>query len=145
MRPPLRATVRRVSLGCAKCGACCDPVFIDYDVWAGAVADARRYGADGQEVQPRGQWANRIFIAASMRPVGARNGQVMLECRFYDREHAMCRAYDDRPPLCSGYPWYGDEPSSHAHELGLSCSYLLDVPPAERPEDARPLIPLTVL
>ena len=67
-------------------------------------------------------------------------------CDAYDPEHGTCTAHDSRPPLCRDYPWYGKEPS--AEQLGPiypQCSYLADVPPDQRPEGARPLIPLTVV
>ena len=135
-----------MSLGCARCGQCCDPVFIDFSVWTGVVADARRYNPPEQQPKPRGEWANRVFIAANMRPIGARHDQVMLRCRFYDAEHRMCGAYDKRPPMCTDYPWYGTGPDEeHIGGVGPQCSYLLDVAPELRPEGSRPLIPLTVL
>jgi hypothetical protein len=84
-----------------------------------------------------------VFIAANMRPARAADGHIELDCRFYDREHMACRAYDHRPAMCSGYPWYGREPDTS--RLYGQCSFLLDVPPSERPEGSRPLIPLTVV
>jgi Fe-S-cluster containining protein len=130
-----------MSLGCARCGTCCDPVIMDFGTWSEAVEDARRYGPG--EVTPPGQWANRVFVAANLRPVGAGGGKVDLACRFYDRAHMACRAYDQRPPMCSGYPWYGRDPEPS--NAPLCCSYLLDVAPSERPAGSWPLIPLTVI
>lgn len=103
----------------------------------------RRYGAE--DVEPGEWWADHLFIAAHMRPVGARDGDVMLQCRFYDRERQACGAYDSRPPLCRGYPWYGREPSPEAVVLDRQCSFWADIPAAQRPADARPLIPLAVV
>jgi Fe-S-cluster containining protein len=134
-----------VSLGCARCGDCCDPVKIDFGVWVRAVAQARRYSAsDCSDDEDRQYWANAVFLASRCRPAGFSDGQVLLECANYDRAHSICRDYDNRPPLCSRFPWYDYEPG----DLGiceLRCSYLLDVPPAKRPEGARPLIPLIVV
>ena len=118
-------------------------MLLDFEVWTQAVADARRHDPGECEFRPREQWENRVFVAANLRPVRTRGDKIELECRFYDREHAACRAYGRRPPMCSGYPWYGRDP-----EPGWAyrqCSYLLDVPPAERPAGSRPLIPLTVV
>lgn len=114
---------------------------MDFAVWSEAVAVARRFEAG--DVTPAGQWANRVFLAANTRAIGVRDGQVMLECRFFDRDHQECRAYDRRPPMCSGFPWYGREPEPGRLMYG-QCSYLLDVAASERPEGSRPLIPLTV-
>jgi Fe-S-cluster containining protein len=134
-----------MTAGCAACGHCCDPVFIDFDVWTQVMEKARRY--DATEVELGDNWDDHLFIAGHMRPVGASNGQVMLKCRFYDRDHQACGAYEKRPPLCRGYPWYGDDPVSSgraANHMYRQCSYLADLPPSERPEGSRPLIPLAV-
>jgi len=130
-----------LSLGCARCGACCDPVALDFSVWQWAVTDARTHASeDFASAEHR---ADRMFIAASLRPVSAEGGVIYLACRFYDREHMACRAYEDRPPMCSGYPWYGRDPEPY-RGYG-QCSYQLDLPPSQRPEGSRPLIPLTVV
>jgi Fe-S-cluster containining protein len=128
---------------CARCGDCCDPVKIDFDVWARAVATARRHGPDDVDPLSTEYWANCLFLAADCRPVGALNGQVLLACAHYDREHQACRAYGRRPPVCSGFPWYGREPGDGGAEP--RCSYWLDVAPADRPEGYRPLIPLMAI
>lgn len=118
---------------------------IDFGTWTRVVEKARRYSRDDIEDNDDGWWDDHVFIAANMRPVGARDGQVRLACRFYDREHSECRAYDQRPPMCRRYPWYGREPSGAAFGPFSQCSFLLDLPPSERPEGSRPLIPLTVV
>jgi Fe-S-cluster containining protein len=115
---------------------------MDFGTWTEAVADSRRY--EPGEVTPPEQWCNRVFIAENMRPSGAGGGSIELTCRFYDRDHRACRAYAQRPAMCSGYPWYGREPDGSKPAYG-QCSYLLDVPPPERPEGSRPLIPLTAV
>jgi hypothetical protein len=67
-------------------------------------------------------------------------------CDAYDPEHGACTAHEQRPPLCRDYPWYGEPPSAdRAGTLYRQCSYLADLPPDQRPEGARPLLPLTVI
>jgi Putative zinc- or iron-chelating domain len=67
-------------------------------------------------------------------------------CDAYDPEHGTCTAHENRPPLCRDYPWYGDQPSAErAGYMYRQCSYLADLPPDQRPEGARPLIPLSVV
>lgn len=119
---------------------------IDFDVWARAVATVRSRNPDEVDLSgelDREYWANCLFLAAACRPVGAKDDQVLLACEHYDPAHQMCRAYDRRPPVCSGFPWYRREPGDGGAEP--RCSYWLDVAPAARPEGYRPLIPLTVL
>lgn len=53
---------------------------------------------------------------------------------------------EGRPSVCRDFPWYGEHPiERRARSLDKGCSYLLDVPPAMRPEGARPLIPIEVV
>lgn len=67
-------------------------------------------------------------------------------CDAFDSVHRRCTVYEARPPVCSGYPWYGEEPTpSRITRTGSRCSYLLDLSPADRPEGARPLIPIEVV
>jgi Fe-S-cluster containining protein len=136
-----------MSLGCAGCGDCCNPVKVDFDQWARIVADVRAH--DPAEVSfdgpaMREYWKDSIFLAGTCRPVGAGNGFIFLECANYDTVHQSCRAYEQRTRICRGFPWYGREPDGQALNVADSrCSYLLDVPPSQRPEGVRPLIPIT--
>jgi Fe-S-cluster containining protein len=141
-----------VTAGCAGCGSCCAPVVISFDQWARIGESVR--ALDPAQIHPDSaeRWYEQVFITAHMRPVGAENGKVFLECGFYDREHRACRAYDQRPAMCRNYPWYGAEPDAVTAMANMwisdaapCCSYVADLPPSDRPPGARPLIPLTVL
>jgi Fe-S-cluster containining protein len=131
---------------CARCGQCCDPVKVPYGAWAEAVATARGRQPeqlDLADAHTARYWADAVFLAGHCRPAGGRNGFILLTCAHYDPGHRSCTAYDARPPVCRGFPWY-DDPQTRAADIAeLCCSYLLDVPPADRPEGARPLIPIT--
>lgn len=82
------------------------------------------------------------FIAAHWVPLD----DDTCVCNAFDPETRLCTAHEDRPPVCRDFPWYGAEPESwRSGDLMLQCSYLLDLPPDQRPEGARPLIPLTVI
>jgi Fe-S-cluster containining protein len=48
------------------------------------------------------------------------------ECRHYDRENKRCMDYENRPPVCRDYPWYGQAPDP-LKSLPLECSYREDV------------------
>lgn len=41
-------------------------------------------------------------------------------------EYGLCRNYDDRPPMCSGFPWYGRGPDPRKG-LPLDCSFRIDL------------------
>jgi Fe-S-cluster containining protein len=58
-----------------------------------------------------------------------------VRCDAFDQDTRTCTAYEDRPPICSGFPWYGETPSRE-HPLHPVCSYTADV---------RPMLPLTVI
>lgn len=117
---------REVSLGCARCGSCCKKAYLNVTF---------------EELEDFGSEDALFIVKHWHRNPGAEH----YACDMLG-EDGLCTAYDSRPPVCSGYPWYGREPSQEqAGHLGDQCSYLLDVPPEQRPEGSRPLIPLTVL
>lgn len=91
---------------------------------------------------PAGKYrANADFIAShwKLNPGGER-----WSCDAFDQVTRLCTAHEERPPVCRDFPWYGREPDLIT-SLNPQCSYLLDVAPSERPEGARPLIPLTIV
>lgn len=155
-----------MSAGCARCGHCCTRIWLNADPrpwstralagvpdpatdagWAywleySSYGDTdrddviRRYNPDGR------MRADADFVAAHW----AETCDGHWTCDAYDPGHAVCTAHQDRPPLCRDYPWYGEEPGPDRSEhLFRQCSYLADLPPDKRPEDARPLIPLAVI
>jgi Fe-S-cluster containining protein len=136
--------------GCAGCGHCCDPVTLDADLFARIREHARR--DDFVERYPEeGHRRNLLFIAQHWHPTTAwhEDGVTVklgLRCDQFDPQARRCTAYEDRPPVCRDYPWYGDKEGTRcarASSLYPECSYLLDIPPAFRPEGSRPLIPIT--
>ena len=154
-----------MTAGCARCGACCDPVPFSAEKleaalrWSTAALDGvpspeddwphwLKHGWPEEQkdqaavfYDPAGkQRENADFIAAHWKPLDDRN----CACDAYDPETFSCTAHDTRPPVCRDYPWYGREPAD-ADRLPKQCSYLADVPPDRRPEGARPLIPVSVL
>jgi Fe-S-cluster containining protein len=149
------------SLGCAgsACGDCCERISI-----GSTLADIRsQMSTSGANVPPeagrrglRFRFGGRVgahareaaFILRHWHPTGdvVRSGnrvKQVLSCDQFDPVHRTCMAHDDRPPVCSGFPFYGQEPHGAFRES--HCSYLLDVPPADRPEGSRPLIPLEII
>lgn len=50
------------------------------------------------------------------------------ECRRFDYVSRRCTAYDDRPPVCRNFPWYGREARPAGVLEGLDrCGYWADV------------------
>ena len=159
------------SLGCARCGDCCSPVILTPEnaelmkTWAGRdyvpdPADDAGWQAwlDDGWTEARETAVERFQTSAPTRQTAdfaAKHWHLRTDspedashydCDQFDPGTRLCLAGDDRPPVCSRYPWYGDGPTAErAVDLYRCCSYLLDVPPADRPEGARPLIPIEVI
>lgn len=125
------------SLGCARCGTCCDPVYL-------APESAEKL----RETGPRADTATIAFAREHwhQRAESPVPDHLAFDCDQFDPDTRLCAAGKDRPPVCSQYPWYRDGPiAQRAIDLPPHCSYLLDVPRAHRPEGARPLIPIEVV
>lgn len=136
-----------MSLGCARCGNCCDPVHLapdqaaKIDVVVELMTDVY---SPGCTLNPQDERAWMIEHWHEIRRDD--DGGVAYRCDQFDPETRACTAHNDRPPVCRNYPFY-DRPGD-PRELGRpnadgpSCSFWLDVPPAERPAGVRPLIPI---
>lgn len=175
------------SLGCARCGHCCAPITLSWQLetvtryanpelqnggihdprtkegWATWLAlgwkddDRKRCIARCDDVY--GTIANATFLKEHWTQEWVEpRGRVVVTCDMYDADTRLCTAGDSRPPICSKFPWYDREPYTTGTEgwgregvedgpgdTRLGCSFLLDLPPAERPAGVRPLIPLEVL
>jgi Fe-S-cluster containining protein len=164
----------RGGLGCAQCGRCCDPVYLSagmaayveswspqqlvgvpdpatdegWESWRAHGWDDDRRADAVARFQPGHPDRETIEFAAEhwhLREAQPEQDRE-YDCDMYNPQTLLCTAGEGRPPVCRGYPWYGEDPSVR-RSLGLAeqCSYLLDVAPSLRPPNARPLIPLEVL
>ena len=131
-----------MSLGCAQCGDCCDPVTVSADQ-----LDVQQewidYWRGGGEDEAHGDvW----FIATHMTELERdEQGRRRFQCHHFNQVTRQCEAYEQRPDMCMGFPWYGREPDEGSiSRLPARCSFGLDVNPSLRNTDARPLIPLSV-
>jgi Fe-S-cluster containining protein len=158
-----------MTAGCARCGGCCERIWLNSDPrpwstaalegvpdprtdegWAYWLENVRQPGAPLAE-------ADRESVLSAYDPDGPKRADADFvaahfaetcdghwTCDAYDPEHGTCTAHDARPPLCRGFPWYGETPSpGRGESMPPGCSYLAELPPSGRPEGARPLIPLT--
>lgn len=116
-----------MTLGCARCGDCCE------EIWSMPRCGLEKQGTD-----------EAAFLLEHWQDIGDEEGH--YTCDQFDRVHRLCLAHEDRPPVCSNYPWYSDPPGQGNVVIkNPQCSYLLDLPPTSRPEGSRPLIPVEVL
>lgn len=69
--------------------------------------------------------------------ISPRGSVVGFSCPFFDTDTRLCTAYEKRPPICSGFPWYGKDPAEQAANPmtrpSERCSYWEDVPVIMRP------------
>lgn len=169
------------SLGCARCGDCCERIYLSASMtmlrrwnstalegvpdprtdegwawWVNEHPDKSWQDTESdreiaiERYDPRGdRRVNADFITEHWHEVteeldGGRD--TYFTCDQFDAETRLCLARDTRPPVCSGYPWYGRGPESgRITKEGSRCSFLLDLPPEDRPTGSRPLIPIEVI
>lgn len=138
-------TVSHASLGCARCGDCCDPVRVPAEI-LDPYQEWIEYWRDGGDADIADADPTVRFIATHMSETDPDDtGHRVFVCSFFDQTTRECTAHELRPPMCSGFPWYGEAPTERRIQwLYPRCSYALDVPAAERRPDARPLIPITI-
>lgn len=124
------------------CGQCCDPVAYPASLnelrklWRPSLDDVGRANVD---------WILNHFTPISRREGLARTPELtsgiteviirgvpdtvithFYECDAFDLETRSCTAYDDRPPMCTGFPWYGLAPDP-TKPLPAECGYHYDV------------------
>lgn len=137
-------------MDCAGCGRCCDPVWLPLtaleltQLLSRISAGARVSSPDGEE--------NLRFIGEHMVPVvpqpdtyldggpAETSGHTAWRCDRYDPVARLCTSHDDRPPICRGWPWYGEEPYVMT-SMPDECSHQWDVAGTPAPVERR-LLPL---
>jgi Fe-S-cluster containining protein len=100
---------------CNGCGDCCNPVtlapgyrqrILDWDFDWPPNEDDLAVGIWAFELEARGH---------------DEAGNEQWTCRHHDPD-VGCTAYEDRPPICSGYPWY-DGYVPRTTKLPARCGY----------------------
>jgi Fe-S-cluster containining protein len=143
---------------CNGCGNCCHPLRIDRKQWltilkfvnmphpddpawrAWAEANLVSYDLDAESTREHAlrHYANARFAKAHwVDNIREENPlEVVIRCPHYSVNRRMCRAYDDRPPICADYPWYEGAPGEKAKDRlqFIECSYWADAPEEERPK-----------
>jgi len=138
---------------CAKCGDCCDHIYLRPSVakllrewgafWRSENPSVERLVAAGWErdtaeacfVNERLR-ANSTFVAEHWTVIEDKETGPIHSCDRFDSETRLCMAHDERPPICSGFPWYGEDPAEVARKaadeggvlFSKRCSFVEDVP-----------------
>jgi Fe-S-cluster containining protein len=128
----------RPSLGCARCGACCESIPLE------GLEHLQKNRADGKYDDDSRMAEDIDFMSEHWTALPDEPGH--YACDQFDPVARLCRAQESKPPVCRDFPWYGGRGlPGYAVGLPPQCSYLLDVAPSQRPEGARPLIPIEVI
>lgn len=114
-------------MGCNKCGACCEGLSI---------------GIESGDIFKRDEDPSIEFIRAHWKPISLEEGKkrnwfandispdtpmTYLECDQYDREAKVCKCYEDRPYICSGYPFYNHKWALTKDMIPPTCGYREDI------------------
>lgn len=114
---------------CSRCGDCCENIPL-----SSTKAHLRVLLAD-PETSPESA-ATARFVLEHWHRSGGGGEKTRWSCDRFDPATRLCMAHDDRPPVCSGYPWYdglhnpATVPLVH---MPVRCSFWADVPPERRP------------
>lgn len=121
------------------CGACCDPVLSPYtklDVLLGRVAcdpETARWVLEDLTPISRRQGLTEVdYLSEGGRTMAIVDGvptvgwTYFYRCRHFDAEARLCRNYENRPPACRDYPWYGDPPDPNK-ALPRECAFRADL------------------
>ncbi|MHB1937045.1 MAG: YkgJ family cysteine cluster protein [Acidobacteriaceae bacterium] len=123
-------------LGCGKCCVAIKLTDIDvphYQRWMDAFADAEHRGATiSPDVRHLATHFTRITKEQAVRRnqflKGTRNkGATFYTCDWYDEETKLCLHHDQRPPMCSRYPFYGGLLGADFEPYTPDCGYLGDI------------------
>ena len=99
------------------CGLCCDPVTLGF----------RLTDMQAQE-HPSAAFAREHWTLIRTRPSAYLGGEEVDEvrCDAFDPATRLCTAREQRPPICSRFPWYDKTPDQE-RELPGGCSFNADV------------------
>lgn len=125
-----------VPTACNFCGGCCDPVVMPF-----TQAEAIRMPPTELDA------AHRKWVLNDLTPMSYHEGIAKMphmrgqsmatasgelsmpfffRCRWFDNETRLCTNYENRPEVCSSYPWGGRPPRSDA-ALPPQCSFNADI------------------
>jgi Fe-S-cluster containining protein len=133
-----------MSATCNGCGHCCNPVILDktkreYQMQLPETEEGkanRRFVLDCLTLLPAAEGHRRaqylfdpsIELGVSATVGGEPTVAVFFyECKNYDPDERKCLDWENRPPVCRGFPWYDGPPRREA-VLPPECSFIEDIP-----------------
>lgn len=105
---------------CSKCGDCCENIWTKFSPEERNSPDRNFDEAGKQTVE----FVNKYWIHLGPDKVDGHR----YSCTKFDTNTRLCTAHDERPPVCSGYPYYSRpvEEFKLATHLPARCSYQAD-------------------
>jgi len=117
---------------CNGCGACCKVLFLEQspEEVRQMAALTRVLGIPSDHIFAAEHW-HPLTREEAMRLNPFYTSRVRADAHLYtcDRLGAdgRCTAYEERPLVCRGYPWY-DEPPREMPLADPECGYAVDLP-----------------
>lgn len=114
---------------CARCGSCCDRITTNFNPQVRACQELARDDLTEREARDARFLYDNWHELYTYTAVDGEEIHV-ASCDKYDPASKLCLAHDDRPAVCSGFPWYGREPSADSPQgasLAPQCSFNADV------------------
>lgn len=98
------------------CGACCDPILLVF-------TPAEMTGPSGDFC--REHWHD-VTDEYEITSPDLANVKCVVRCDVFDPVTRACTDYENRPPICRHYPWYGKSPTRDKL-LNPACVFHADV------------------
>jgi Fe-S-cluster containining protein len=120
---------------CSQCGDCCEAIPFKYNKKQMAEITFDEDSPNHQTQQFVLKWWRRISRKkyVELHPEAKDTiSEFFYTCLKFDPQTRLCTAHDERPPVCSNYPWYGRDPKPYG--IPARCSFWVDVPAEQRPE-----------
>ncbi|MNW28638.1 Flagellin N-methylase [compost metagenome] len=142
---------------CGMCGKCCEAIHIPLDI------NEIRKGAENG-------WGDATFVRDNWTPItleqayeinpflkktkedqlekgnaNPHEGMHFYTCDRLDRSTKLCTVHENRPQVCSEYPWYGRKPSSDFIFYTKDCGYRVDAEDAAKEALNHETLPETIV
>lgn len=109
---------------CTRCGDCC------VDIWSVGPDRLAQVLAIVPPLVPNpvlaANQASALFMLAHWELQEVRGQHARYSCDAFDPASRLCTAQQARPPVCSGFPWYGKAPRASI-SLSPRCNYNRDL------------------
>lgn len=94
---------------CKKCGACCEVICLK--VTKKGIREARRNENSEFVLQHWKRVSRKEAERRNPRVAPYVPGYLFYECDQFDTEAKLCQTHNNgKPPVCTGFPFYGKEP-----------------------------------